>query len=372
MVKRSTVTRSLGVATVATVMLLPATSATSAPATAQLGVVRASQPPGTAGSFTNVSAVPHSTDVWAFGVDQTKGNTNLVARRHNGAWQREKVDFGKGTVSAIAAASPKVVWAAGVHGANRPWIGRWNGKTFKSAKLARVTSGSFYSMSASSKKNAWAVGHVADPHNGTGFAAEHWNGKKWTPVGVPNLIMTSVSTTSATNAWATAGAGVLMHWHGKGWLEYTPAPSNVILTSVVAISARKAVAVGYITNRSTGVANTYITRFNGTRWSRVPSANPYHGNQLSAVTAHGSSLWAVGYGVNRVGTSRTLIEHSSGGKWKVQKSPIGGYSSLNGVSAASAKRVYTVGSYRPSTDVDPVTCFAAYNGHSWTAESAKV
>jgi hypothetical protein len=369
---RSAITRSLGVAatvTLAVALGSPAGAAASSHPQ-RPSAASAKQPRGTKGSFTSVSAVPHSSDVWALGVNETHGAANLIARRHNGKWHQEKDGLGsKGTVSALVAASSKLVWAAGVHGSNKPWIGRWNGKTFKTAKLPGVTSGSFYAMAASSPTNAWAVGRATDPTNSSGFAAEHWNGKKWTQFPVPNLILTSVSTTSPTNAWATAGQ-FLLHWDGTSWVEYAKTAANAVLTSVAAISANKAVAVGYVTSTTTGATRTVIVRFNGTTWAQVPSPNPYEGDQLTSVSAHGSSIWAVGFGTSRVGATRTIIEHSTGGSWHLQHSPIGGYSSLNSVSAASAKRAYAVGSYRPSSDVHQVTCFAAYKGHSWKAESA--
>jgi hypothetical protein len=365
--------RSLGIATATAVAILPVGSAAGAPRgihAHRATATAAKAPRGTKGSFTTVSAVPHSSDVWALGVNETRGAANLVARRHNGKWHREKVGLGsKGTVSALVAASSKMVWAAGVHGPNKPWIGRWNGKTFKTQKLTGLTSGSFYAMSASSPTNAWAVGRVTDPHNSVGFAAEHWNGKKWTEFPVPNLIVTSISTSSPTDAWATAGQ-FLLHWDGASWVEYAKTASNAVLTSVVAISKDNAVAVGYVTSTKTGATRTVIVRFNGTTWAQVPSPNPYEGDELTSISAHGSSMWAVGFGTSRVGATRTIIEHSTGGSWHLQHSPIGGYSSLNSVSAASAKRAYAVGSYRPSSDVHQVTCFAAYKGHSWKAESA--
>jgi len=144
------------------------------------------------------------------------------------------------------------------------------------------------------------------------------------------------------------------------------------LTSVTSSSARNVIAVGFRTNAKTQATRTYIEHFNGRKWRRVKSPNPFNSNELLSVTTDGFSTWAVGYGVNRVGTIRTVILDSYGGKWHAQHSPISGYSILNSVSANGYDHVYAVGSYRRSTGVDPITCFATYNGRRWRVEPAKV
>src|ERR1700689_4748320 len=257
MVSSPTVARSVGAASVVILLLFPATGAAGAAHTTSVrheSQHSATHLPGVTGEFPQVSAVPNSTDAWAVGTDETNGIANLIGRRHHGKWRRAKLDFGSptGTVSTVAPASAKVVWAAGTHGSGTllPWIGLLHRNTFKPVQLQGVSTGAFYAMSASSAKNAWAVGHVAST-DGTGFVAEHWNGTTWSAYPVPDVIMTTVSTTSPTNAWATAGIGTLLHWNGKTWAVASNASAKVTLTSVTAGSATNVIAVGYVINPKT-------------------------------------------------------------------------------------------------------------------------
>jgi hypothetical protein len=150
-----------------------------------------------------------------------------------------------------------------------------------------------------------------------------------------------------------------------------PLPANVSLAAVAGTSPKNALAVGSI-NSPTG-NRTYITHFNGTKWTREASPNPHHGSNLTAVTIRGSSAWAVGFTpateiVRGVQTDVSLgvILHSRGGTWRTQ--PVG-HIALQGVSAASTKRVYAVGGGGTSTIR---AALVAYNGHTWKAQSAKI
>jgi hypothetical protein len=147
-------------------------------------------PAGTSnGAFLGIAAVPHSTDVWTMGtIDNGVIGTPFEARRHRGHWQRfngPKVgNFGE--VNAITAGSSKAVWLAGArphHGSNvLPAIWRRSGKKFVVAKIPKLRSGGFAitSISASSATNAWAVGMMLRPGSNNEVAL-HWNGKTWLP-----------------------------------------------------------------------------------------------------------------------------------------------------------------------------------------------
>jgi hypothetical protein len=363
----SVVARSVGVATVAAVMLIPATGAIGA---STHGARLAVQPPGTIGGFGLVSAVPHSSDAWAAGTDESNGIAPLVGRYHDGKWSHIKIDIGRyGTLAGIAAGSSKAVWAVGEHegslAVSTPLIARWHGKGFTRIKLPSTISGAFTAVSASAANNAWAVGAVA---NGTRPVAEHWNGKKWSAVPVPVAdtgTFEAVSTSGPKNAWAVEGQ-TLVHWNGNKWANSaTPIPASVLLRSIATTAPKHAIAVGISTNPTTMAERLYIFSLKGTTWRHVVAPSPNRQVTLASVTMHGSAAWIVDAGTTAADAEQSAVLHSTGGKWKVQRSSVHGDGGLTAVSAESSKRVYAVGTWRPDDDSFPQTVFSIYNGHSW-------
>jgi hypothetical protein len=350
-----------------------------------VGVPRPAQlvakaPVSTRGLFVGVAAVPHSSDVWAIGNNGggLDNATFFVVRRHHGHWQKvkaPKLGGRYGSLTCAAAGSAKTVWVGGATQVRPvpnqlPGIWRWSGKEFVAQKLPKMGKGeaAISSISASSATNAWAVG-VIYPLPAGNLSALHWNGKKWSPVAIPEPLFDvtpiSVSTSSATNAWATDGTN-LFHWNGKVWTTDGAAPANVVLEAVATDSPHLAYAVGHLTT-STGF-RSYIMRFNGKTWSSVPVPKQSGDGiplYLYSVSLHGKSGWAVGF----TGSNRTIIEHTTGGAWKTQHTPKY-LSNLVSVSAESANRAYAVGTV--FANGGQRTYFQTYNGHTWTAEPSKL
>jgi hypothetical protein len=117
---------------------------------------------------------------------------------------------------------------------------------------------------------------------------------------------------------------------------------------------------------------TLIERWNGRRWSRVPSPNASRIQVLESVrTVSAGDAWAVGfYATNRDEAIRTLIEHWNGRRWSRVPSPNpsagpSGLSALSGVTAVSARDAWAAGFYaHGSTAVRPL--FLRWNGRRWS------
>jgi hypothetical protein len=360
MVTRKLVMRSLVVAGVASLMLVPAGGAVGA---ARGAATPAKVPPGSTGVFYHVSAVPHSADVWATGLlgsSNSARSKGFVAHRHDGRWQLEKLGAGVGegsaTVLVVAAASSTLVWAAGASSSG-PWLGRWHGKAFTPVTLpGPAPSGTFSALAASSPRNAWAAGNL---EASSGPVAEHWNGNKWSAVPLPTAAdVVSIAATSTNNAWAISGQDVL-HWNRRSWAINKTLPGNVLLVSISASSSKDAYAVGQ--NQTAGAS--YIMHFNGRKWSPISSPSLFQASQLTGVTMHGTSAWAVG-------SAGTGILHTSGGKWRAQSTHDVGGSGFADVSAEAANRVYEVGE-RGNYPTFRLS-IALYNGHVWKALPARV
>jgi hypothetical protein len=339
--------------------------------------VTAPAPPASSGALTAVAAVPHSSDVWTIGaVGRTLDHQRFfVARRHDGQWQRlttPNLGGRFGNLNAVAAASPKSIWIAGgkrVRGQqDAPAIWRWTGKRFVAQKLPKLVIGaaSITAMSASSARDAWAIGPLYLAHGGP--VALHWNGKKWSGVPVPVGqvgTLTSISASSSSNAWALSQFGVLLHWNGKAWSERGKAPGEVGLDAVATSSPKLAYAVGS-TLASNARFRTAILRFNGKKWSRVALAKGIRYGALLSITMHGRSAWAVGFDVTAGEFQLPVLLHSTGGAWRSQQT-LGRAYSLSAVSTGTGKYAFAVGSYVQGTVVQKVsTFFDLFNGHSWT------
>ncbi|MGH3394840.1 MAG: hypothetical protein ACRDPO_09140, partial [Streptosporangiaceae bacterium] len=154
---------------------------------------------------------------------------------------------------------------------------------------------------------------------------------------------------------SAASSTLIEHWNGRRWSR-VPSPDltrEQVPSSVSAISAGTAWAVGAYATRNGDAVRILIVRWNGTRWSRVPSPNPGGStnnglNVLSGVAvASPRDAWAVGYFERGNGDDpRAMILHWNGRRWSRVPSPnVTGQQVLLSVSAASARDAWAVGVY---------------------------
>src|SRR5262245_61291535 len=166
---------------------------------------------------------------------------------------------------------------------------------------------------------------------------ERWNGSAWKKVASPSPgsitnALSGVAATSAANAWAvgyfakgTAIQTLIERWNGTTWAQVpSPNPASGIrenqLAGVAATSAGNAWAVGsYATAGGAALTQTLVVRWNGTRWTQVPSPSPggtANPDRLAGVAATSASdAWAVG-SYSTGGGFRTLTLHWTGTAWK--------------------------------------------------------
>jgi hypothetical protein len=206
----------------------------------------------------------------------------------------------------------------------------WNGKAWKQvASPSPGADSSLSSVAAVSGNNVWAVGCTdfcflssASPST----VILHWNGTAWKQVASPAQAkvgaLNGIAATSARNVWVVGCAGhcfgpmastatMIVHWNGTKWTRVpspNPAPDS-LLTAVTATSASNAWAVGY----TRGVNfKTLIVHWNGTAWKQVPSPTPAQFSQLLGVTATSTrNAWAVGSDLNGA-----IVQQWNGSRWK--------------------------------------------------------
>ncbi|MBG0568623.1 hypothetical protein [Actinoplanes aureus] len=169
--------------------------------------------------------------------------------------------------------------------------------------------------------DGWAVGSSAA---GVGATPRglilRWNGSVWLPVAVPDtgtqpVHLTGVSATSTKDAWAVGYSGVLgstaqaivWHWNGQDWRQVdlgVDPGAQTVLFSVSAASDGSVWAVGY--RRAADRQVGYALRWSGGVWQTIPVAATDEGTQLRSVVAVPAGVWAVGYNVSR-GVDNALI-----------------------------------------------------------------
>src|SRR5262249_22018795 len=144
--------------------------------------------------------------------------------------------------------------------------------TWTRAQLpATIGRGAFQSVAATSATNAWAV---LSPQHGRRSRIVHWNGRRWGDVVVSPAIdkgygIASLAATSSTNIWALGAAGAILHWNGQRW---TCVLTKDNLSSVSTSSADNAWAVG-----SSGYGPWAVAwHWNGHNWKQVtfPAGGP--------------------------------------------------------------------------------------------------
>jgi len=313
-----------------------------------------------------------SSDAWAVGATGTNPNSPILAHWDGKSWA---------TVSGPALPSHGRLtavtkfrggsWAVGA-ASGRPLILRLTGSTAHRVAAPKVQHGLLIGVSATSARNAWAVGGI-----GLGQALiMHWNGKTWKRTALARhpgaSFLTGVAATTAANAWAVGstsrGGPAILHWNGKQWSRAAippPAGKPYLLTGVAALSSSNAWAVGFTTDPSHSTT-TVILHWNGSKWIRVKSPNPFPGGEgngllgVSSSSAH--NVWAVGGGFSGFdGTPMTM--HLTGSTWRSVPTPIS-TGTLAGVSIAPSGRGWAVGQSTGTTNTER-PLILHWNGTAW-------
>jgi hypothetical protein len=220
-----------------------------------------------------------------------------------------------------------------------------------------------YGVAAVGPRDVWAVGRYIENNerNISRALVEHWAGRRWQVVRVPqpaahNAYLFAAAAVSATDVWAvgyTDNARYLRertlteHWNGSAW-RIVPSPSSGVLDAVAADPAGGVWAVG-----STGGGRSLAERWTGSRWSVAATPSPGRfGDDLAGVTAAGpDDVWAAGTtGTSKYGSTAVLTEHWTGTRWSVVTAPrLGIGSEFRAVTSAGRSDVWAVGDYQVQT-----------------------
>jgi len=173
---------------------------------------------------------------------------------------------------------------------------------------------------------------------------------------------------------------LIERWNGQKW-SIVPSPNDPDfggqLADVSCSSATFCFAVG---NFQGYTIETLTVRWNGSSWKIVPSpsrrpspqfetAGVNYLNSVSCVSP--TSCMAVGSDTGYLYDFReTLTEHWNGTKWQIVRSPSPAkYSRFDAVSCATASKCFAVGGATPKKNPNAIglrTLIARWNGQSWT------
>ncbi len=261
--------------------------------------------------------------------------------------------------------------------------------------VASASQNTLAGVSCPSKRDCVAVGYSYTP-NIFHVLTETWDGRSWTIQPTPQLpglggSLSAVACTSkrycvavgaySTMPGATFGGTLAEIWNGRSWrLTPTPNPSdapNSALSAVSCTSASDCVAVGLSVVSGGGTQVTLAERWDGRRWTILPTPNPTGASitpLLSVSCSSADACTAVGYTTNALtDIAATFAEVWNGHGWVIQSVPDpdgSPFSQLGSVSCTSAHACIAVGySFTPFyASVD--TLIERWDGHTWTPETA--
>ena len=279
-------------------------------------------------------------------------------------------------------------------------IERWNGTrwTLESNPLPMPPSSSLSGVSCRAE-TCFAVGQYTNSKGSTVTLVERPDASGWSLVPSPNAPgatqngLASVSCASATSCFAVGSSStassatktLIERWNGSKWLV-VPSPNasgatHNGLASVSCTSVTNCFAVGSFDKGSS--PKTLIERWNGAKWSVVPSPNrapsPHiksRSSRLEGVScATATSCFAVGEDVNdTTGPFRlpnnTLVERWNGSAWSIVSSPNPGkdLNLFHAVSCPSPNTCFAVGEFYTFAvgQLPSQSLVARWNGTAWT------
>jgi hypothetical protein len=181
---------------------------------------------------------------------------------------------------------------------------------------------------------------------------------------------TSAAGSAAATAAATSAPATSSAWHVVA--SPNTGPNDNDLSSVSGRSPSDIWAVGsLLPNANATIVQTLAVHYNGTKWSRVKTADVgSEANSLYGVAVlPDGTAWATGIYTPASGhTSRALTEHWNGHSWSAvpAANPGSAADMLYSVSAVNDSDIWAVGTYGDSAGFfHPL--IEHWNGHRWTA-----
>lgn len=266
----------------------------------------------------NAISMSSAANGWAVG--QNKSEEPQIDHWDGTKWQaqRSRTWPGYTVLDGVVAISRGDAWTVGWTLRQKTAIvDHWNGHKWGAVAPVRPAGADSYRLSAiaaAGSADVWTVG-VYFAHSFPRSLIEHWTGHGWQivpsprPAGAAQYQLNGIDVVTPRDIWAAGSwttsrltpIPLVEHWDGKSW-HLVPVPqvssAGAGLSSVAALSESDVWVAGTVDGPFKPGPPDYslIEHWNGARWQRVTSANPGPGfNQLNAIAGSAtSSLWAVG------------------------------------------------------------------------------
>jgi hypothetical protein len=300
--------------------------------------------PGDDTNFLDGVRAASPTNIWAVGAYSSESSTqqkSLVLHWDGAQWtQQNSPSPGSesNTLTGVRPVTAGEAWAVGISSdgkTDRALVLHFTAGKWRRVEVPGVSiDDELTAVAATSPKDVWAVGLAGVLHQEAQRAGQ-----------APGRWLGPLAKAAGTITVRT----LILHWNGKTW-SVVPSPSpgdGAAIAAVGAISPTSALAVGAEVQGKT--VRTLALRWNGKTWTRVPSPSPGPSGSMDilngvTLTSQGSA-WAVGgTSTGMVATSRSLIEHWNGRQWTTVRAPDPGLpSDLLGISASSGSSAWAVG-----------------------------
>lgn len=266
--------------------------------------------------LTSVSANQSTAWTVGYSFDVPGKDTPIIGRWDGTQWKAVPSPVSNGALNSVTLVpNSQQAWAVGTTrglDGSQPLIEYYDGSVWSSISGPIISGSALFNVFALSATNIWAVGLVSLQVSGMDVPlAEHWNGKVWSRVPVPDSGNLYGITGMNNDLWAV-GIGpnnaLTEHYNGKIWK--TASSSTGTPTDLLAAAALNHSRV-YAVGRSGNVASSEL--WNGSVWKTV--SMPYldtTDSELFGATSvpNGKQIWAVGF-ANINGIDKTLIERTS-------------------------------------------------------------
>jgi hypothetical protein len=235
-------------------------------------------------------------------------------------------------LTGVVALSPANAWSVGYFhegGTPQTLILHWDGVAWKVVPSPNVSTqhNLLLGVTAISATDIWAVGFFIDPEDFADAFTLHWDGIAWTVVPdaeemTGDEVLLAVDATSSTDVWGVGASGnpifgqaygpIAEHWDGRQWEEVdvpdASGSTSSLLAAVAPVANGDIWAVGLKTLQPF-VTSTLTEHWDGVEWVVASSPNVgSESNSLAGVTeVSPEELWSVGSYVDETtGASRTL------------------------------------------------------------------
>jgi hypothetical protein len=317
----------------------------------------------------------------------SSGTAQTLAEHWDGtAWHRQATpNQGPSLLIGLACTSAATCTAVGYSSTNQSpavLVERSAGTTWRTQTApnpAGAASSSLNGVACTARSACTAVGATTSRSRTVATLAEQWNGHIWhiqpTPSPAGGGALNSVSCASRSACTAVGGTAngktLAERWNGTTWtIQPTPNPAGSVQGFLIAVSCTSpsaCIAAGayFTTSSQSGPARSLAERWNGKRWTILPSPNPAGAMQsfLNGVSCTSpSACTAIGEQHSASGIVHTLAERWDGATWRIQPTPNPPgvqFASLAGVSCTGPSACLAAGGS------DQGTLAERWNGATW-------